>query len=117
MIKSNKVIRDGKVAILISHGFGAGWYTWNTEFPDCLTNPRLVDLVAKLEIARSAKQGVPQIEQEIETLAKELYGEGFYTGGVDDLTIHWVPEGTAFEVTEYDGAEGLTTTMSLPLVA
>ena len=24
----NKVIRDGKVAVLISYGFGAGFYTW-----------------------------------------------------------------------------------------
>ena len=25
---SDKVIRDGKVAVIISPGFGAGWSTW-----------------------------------------------------------------------------------------
>ena len=24
----NKVIRDGKVAVVVSPGFGAGWSTW-----------------------------------------------------------------------------------------
>ncbi len=24
----NKVIKDGKVAVLISYGFGSGFYTW-----------------------------------------------------------------------------------------
>lgn len=41
MIKSvpleDKVIEDGKVAVLISPNYGAGWYSWNihnTEYPD-----------------------------------------------------------------------------------
>ena len=28
MMKPEKVVRDGKVAVLISPGFGAGWSTW-----------------------------------------------------------------------------------------
>ena len=24
-----KIIRDGKVAVAVSYGFGAGWSTWN----------------------------------------------------------------------------------------
>lgn len=27
----NKLIRDGKVAVLYSPGFGAGWYSWHNE--------------------------------------------------------------------------------------
>jgi hypothetical protein len=26
-----KVIRDGKVAVLYSPGYGAGWYSWNRD--------------------------------------------------------------------------------------
>jgi len=40
-----KVIRDGKVAVLISHGFGAGWYSWNTEYQQLLFHPKLVEMV------------------------------------------------------------------------
>ena len=28
-----------------------------------------------------------------------------YWGGVDDLEIKWIPEGSLFRVDEYDGAE------------
>lgn len=27
----DKVIKDGKVAVLYSPGFGAGWFTWNNH--------------------------------------------------------------------------------------
>ena len=32
----NKVIRDGKVAVLYSPGYGAGWYSWNWNHPECV---------------------------------------------------------------------------------
>ena len=30
----NKLIRDGKVAVLISPEYGAGWSTWNYDLPE-----------------------------------------------------------------------------------
>lgn len=30
-----------------------------------------------------------------------------YLGGVDDLTVKWIKQGTQFRVTEYDGSESL----------
>ena len=42
-----KIIRDGKVAVLYSPGFGAGWSTWNQELPELVFNPVIVDLVEK----------------------------------------------------------------------
>ena len=41
----NKLIVDGKVAVLISPGFGAGWYTWNYDYPEILFDPAIVKLV------------------------------------------------------------------------
>lgn len=32
-----------------------------------------------------------------------------YCGGAGDLTIEWVPVGTKFLITEYDGAESIIT--------
>jgi len=39
-----KVIRDGKVAVLISPGFGGGWHTWN-HVDELLFHPVLVNMV------------------------------------------------------------------------
>ena len=90
-----KVIRDGKVAVLVSPGFGAGWYTWNTDCPECMFDP---DVVAWVE---GGKQGfVPNMQAK--------YGwEYFYDGGAEDLIVRWLPVGTQFRIDEYDGSESL----------
>lgn len=92
----DKVERDGKVAILYSTGFGAGWYTWNRRYPACQYHPKLVALVEKNASAK-----------EIQAQAKMLFGEDFYTGGAADLTIAWLPVGTSYRIDEYDGAESI----------
>jgi hypothetical protein len=63
----DKVIVNGKVAVLYSPGFGSGWYTWNQQFPD------------------------PEV----------------FKGGMMDLEIQWIPVGTEFRISEYDGAESI----------
>jgi hypothetical protein len=90
----DKLIRDGKVAVLYSPGFGAGWYTWNQEHPDCLFNPEIVEAVLA---------GKNELAQQI---AEEKY-EGFYGGGARDLEVEWMPSGTVFEIEEYDGKESI----------
>lgn len=101
-----KVIRDGKVAVLISHGFGAGWYSWN-DSEELLFNPKLVEMV---------EQG--KHKEITEEWVKENLGiENVYCGGAKNLTIYWLPVGTAFQVEEYDGNESLRTFNDLTLVA
>lgn len=96
-----KVIREGKVAVLYSPGFGAGWYTWNTEHGSKLVfHPALVEAVERGE------HKTMTTEQ-----AKELLGVGpgehLYCGGLSDLEIEWLPQGDAFEIHEYDGSESV----------
>ena len=43
----NKITKDGMVAVLISPGYGAGWYTWNSNLPGLVFNPTLVEMVEK----------------------------------------------------------------------
>ena len=92
-----KVVRDGKVAVLVSPGFGAGWYTWNREenAEAILFDPEVVAWV------ENGKEGpVPSME--------DKYGwDYFYDGGACDLIIKWVPAGAKFRIDEYDGAESL----------
>ncbi len=101
-----KVIRDGKVAVLVSHGFGAGWYSWNSEHQELLFHPKLVEMV---------EQG---INKEInDEWVKENLGIDIYAGGSDGLRIHWLPIGTAFDIDEYDGSESLQIIANFVLVA
>ena len=101
-----KVIRDGKVAVLISHGFGAGWYSWNSN-EQLLFSPKIVEMV---------EQG--KADQIDEDWIKENLGiEDVYCGGASDLQIHWLPVGMAFQVEEYDGDESLRTMDDLCIVA
>ena len=92
-----KVERDGKVAVLVSPGFGAGWYTWNTDPEDgglaLLFCPEIVEALERGDGAGVAA-------------ARRLFPNA-YLGGLDDLEVVWLPKGTAFQVTEYDGSESL----------
>lgn len=114
-----KVIRDGKVAILVSPGFGAGWYTWNADKEWILFDPYLVALVEKLSTPEFLDQGpagpralFEDIVVEIESYCDNKDPDGYY-GGARDLVVKWLPVGTKFYIEEYDGAESLVTEDSL----
>jgi hypothetical protein len=95
----DKVIRDGKVAVLVSRGYGAGWSTWTDEIETYLFHPKLVQMVEE------------ERHNEITTewMEQELGLDVSYTGGTDGLEIQWVPVGTKFVIHEYDGHESLRT--------
>ena len=96
-ILKDKVVRDGKVAVLFSPGFGAGWYTWNQSHPELLFLPRVVEMVLNEES-----------HYEIEAYINSIYEEDdIYTGGASDLKVVWIPQGAQFQVEEYDGAESI----------
>jgi len=87
----NKVIRDGKVGVLISPGYGSGFSTWG--YPtEAIFNPTLIELVEN-----------EKFQEAIDYCEKTWPEE--YSGGVSDLVVAWVPEGTKFRIDEYDGSE------------
>lgn len=92
----NKVIRDGKVAVLYSPEHGAGWWSWNTEHTDMLFDPGMVGLVEKYDVEQMR-------------VYAELKWPDAYLGGLDSLQIEWLPEGSKFIVEEYDGFESILT--------
>lgn len=100
------VMRDGKIAVLVSRGFGAGWYSWNTEVPECLYHPEIVALVESFP--KDYKRGYnTEMEKVIGPVATRLFGDDFYTGGGDGLSVVWVEPGQRFRIDEYDGSESL----------
>ena len=103
-----KVIRDGKVAVVLSAGYGAGWGSWNYGVHEVIMfHPKIVQMV---EEGR-------EMELTEEWLEKELGLKDVYTGGREGLYIEWVPEGTKFRIDEYDGAERIITIDDLDMVA
>lgn len=94
-----RLIRDGKVAVLVSPGFGAGWSTWAYDDSQeaMLFDPGLVELILR-----------DSTQNEIDSYVAERFPDQ-YTGGVEQLRVFWVPEGTKFRINEYDGSESLVT--------
>ena len=90
-----KLVRDGKVAVIISSGFGAGWYSWHS-IKELLFDP---DVVKMIELDWPSERILAHCEK--------FYGEDHYFGGVDGLCLCWIPEGTKFRIDEYDGSETL----------
>lgn len=90
----HKLSQDGNVAVLYSPGFGAGWSTWNREYPQLVFDPAIVRYVEKGDKEKLAEY-------------MALKYPDAYTGGMDDLTVAWIPEGTAFRIDEYDGSESI----------
>ena len=90
----NKLLDNGRVAVLYSPGFGAGWSTWNKGVPEIVFDPAVVEFVEKEQWA------------ELTTYVTLKY-PGLYTGGMNDLAVGWVPEGAEFRIKEYDGAESI----------
>ena len=93
-----KHIVDGKVAILYSPGFGAGWSTWAYgDSEQAMAMDR--DLVLAF-----LNGGVDALVK----ITEQKYPDN-YTGGADDLEVVWLPVGTQFKIREYDGSETLIT--------
>lgn len=89
-----KLERDGKIAILYSPGYGAGWSTWNDDIAEELAFDK--DLILAFE------NGGPD---EVEKIAIEKYGEWEHCFSCGKLRIEWIPKGMAFYIKEYDGSE------------
>lgn len=92
--KFKRLTKNEQTAVLISKGYGAGWYSWNREYPG---------LALDGDIAQAVLDENPDLALKI---AHERYGN-FYDGGINGLCVEWVSTGTAFEITEYDGYEAL----------
>lgn len=94
----DKLIVDGKVAVVYSPEHGAGWSTWNDESRECAEFLCMDKALAEAVVARDHTKAVE--------IAKARYPD-VYTGGASTLEVAWVPQGTRFIVNEYDGSESV----------
>lgn len=83
---------DDRVAVLYSPGFGAGWSTWNPEYPDMLWDPGMVELILHSR------------REEAATYAALRWPEACLLG-LENLQVYWLKQGTLFRIQEIDGNE------------
>jgi hypothetical protein len=89
----NKLIRDGRVAVLVSPGYGAGWYSWH-HIEELVYDPCVVAWIENKELDKILTY-------------MELKYPDVYRGGLEDVVVEWVPVGERFRIEEYDGSESL----------
>ena len=99
-VKPEKVIRDGKVAVLYSSGHGAGWSTGEIRYRDFILFDK--SLVEACE--RKADEAA------VDKILTDKLGQdhNVYLGGWNTVKIAWIPEGEGFVINEYDGLEYIT---------
>lgn len=105
----DRVIKDGKVAVIISPGFGAGFHTWN-DIPNLCFCPYVVN-----HILNGTKDDIDVDE------IKKYYGlpedDWISTIGLEKAEIQWLPQGTHFTIDEYDGSETIQYIDSIAIIA
>ena len=89
---------NGEIAVLVSHGYGAGWSTWNDE--RLAYDKRVVELFDKNKPPINKKQ-----EDEIKKKLKEMGYRTVYMGGYEQIEKVWIPKNVQFRIHEYDGSE------------
>lgn len=87
-----KLVRDGKVAVIYSPGYGAGWSTWNYENAE--------DFVFDKDVAQAILDGD---QGKAKAIAKAKYPDAYISG--QELVIVWLTQGEHFQIKEYDGHE------------
>lgn len=109
-----KIARDGKVAVLISPGYGAGWTTWNQDHKDVeqmLFDPDIVNAILEYERADDKNWMWKQCLMKIKEIANAKYNQDpdvyYCENGLRNVEVVWVDVGRKFIVTEYDGAESI----------
>jgi hypothetical protein len=95
-VEFEKYIVDGKVGVLVSPGYGAGWSTWAHDMTDkaMAMDKRIVEAFIRGGSSAAAEE------------AAKLFPNN-YLGGATDLEIEWVDQGLRFDIREYDGYESL----------
>jgi hypothetical protein len=88
-----------KVKILFSVGFGSGWYSWNTKYPELLRDERVIQWIEDGED--------PEEKIELVSYLKNKYPEIYIRTNLDSLEIALIPKRTLFRIKEYDGSESI----------
>jgi len=102
--KMKKEIRDGKVGVIYKPTYGYGWYSWH-KVEELLYDPSLIYMLEELKKSTTNNSFMDWLDN-IEDYLKDYPNKEFkYLGGAEELEIKWIPIGTLFRISEFDGME------------
>jgi hypothetical protein len=99
MSELNKVVKDGKVAVLYAPVYDHGWYTRCSDVEQLLYDPTVVSWV----LAGKPESMRPSIEVYVEI----KYHDDGLSHNLRQLEVSWLPIGTFFRVDDSDGWEAV----------
>lgn len=106
-----KYVQDGKVAVLVAPGYGAGWSTWNQ--PALAYDKRVVEYYLERKDDKDLCKKISRLNTDENKKASKYFEslgyKDVYFGGFKDLVIEWMPEGVYYKIDEYDGYESIIT--------
>jgi hypothetical protein len=115
-IDDGKVYNDnGDVAVLVSSGYGMGWSTCYTDIPIILYYPPLVmflldsyTTVTDLYLCDGNYFYPHRYSEKGRHIFKDINSIlTFAEDEIKKLAVRWIPKGSHYRITEYDGAEGV----------
>lgn len=90
-----------EVAVLVSPGYGCGWYTWH-QCEELIFAPNIVEKVLRCESIT-----IEDIAEALEITVDEAEERGLDLYTRSQLRVRWIKENEGFSIDEYDGAESL----------
>ena len=99
MAELEKVIENGKVAVLYAPVYDCGWYTRCPDLKQILYDPSVVAWV----LAGKPESWLPGIAAYVGM----KYSDDGLSSNLRQLEVNWLPEGTFFRVDDSDGWEGI----------
>lgn len=97
--KMKKYIKDGKIGVLYSPGYGAGWSTWGSK-------ENKEAMVFCKELCEAVDKGLTLLQ--IKDIARKHFPEEYW-GGLVGIRLVFMKPGTRFRIDEYDGSESIIT--------
>jgi hypothetical protein len=110
--KPKRYVRDGKIAVVYSPGYGAGLGSWNERhMPDIVTDPEIVEFILLHNPINQSIHSMTVDDKENEDMTRlrafitSKYKDAYL--GADILRIEWVSLGERWRIDEYDGSESI----------
>jgi hypothetical protein len=97
----DKLIRNGKVAVIIHNGYGLGWYTEHYDI-DLLFDKKLAEAI------------IEKRDDDLLSIMEEICGKEHPFP--HDLRVEWVTQGEPFIISNYDGRESIIYTKDLDII-
>ena len=106
--KEIRKIKEGKIAVLVSPGYGCGWSTWNSN-PAIAYDKRIIEYMLDYGSMNKFRKVINDIEQQtrLDNFLSSIGYPNVYRGGAYQLEIEWIDPGKYFRINVYDGSEEL----------